>query len=595
MRAKFISPFSLLVCVVLSVVSALCCSASAQSTGAAQLAVKTPGISCDSLASVALEPAVGAAVQFTASEIDTPKGKFCHVTGTIAPAIGFEVDLPVANWTQRFLQAGCGGLCGMVNASIGNAGGCQPALDGQFVVAASDLGHSGGFGPGSSSFASDPQKLIDFAYRANHLTALAAKALIHAYYGQAQRYSYFSGCSDGGREALMEAERYPGDFDGISAGAPAMNFQVQNSFYHAWTTAANLRADGSYILHAEKLPVLHQAVIAHCDTLDGNKDGLLSDPRACKVDPAWVKCPANAADTSKCFTAEEWGVAAKLYEGPVDAEGHHYLPGGLQPGSEMRWMFVPRSGSQGGGFMGGLLGSMTHVVLTDATEADGQAAHYPFTVAQYQRVIQRHGLNDATNPDLRPFASHGGKLILWHGWSDDSIAPMISIAYYRAVQKEIGVEEADRFVRLFMLPGVGHCGGGDGFSQIDTLTPLMAWVEGGHAPAEIVADKIAERRGGPGMGPGPDGRGGKAQSTPYAPGNQTPVASRPIYPFPAIARYSGSGDPSKDSSYVSSPSPAAETNVLDWYGAELLRPGFQMNYTVTDGKLTATGPATSHP
>jgi feruloyl esterase len=231
------------------------------------------------------------------------------------------------------------------------------------------------------------------------------------------------------------------------------------------------------------------------------------------------------------------------------------------------------------------------VVFADATAEDAQAVHYPFTIAQYQRAIQRHGLNDATNPDLRPFANHGGKLILWHGWSDDSIAPMISIAYYRAVQKEIGVETADRFVRLFMIPGVGHCGGGDGFSQIDTLTPLMAWVERGHAPAEIVADKVAAASGGPGMGPGPDGRGGKAQSAPYAREKQAAVSSRPIYPFPAIARYSGSGDPAKDSSYIASPSPASDTNVLDWYGAELLRPGFQMNFTVSNGKLTTTGPA----
>jgi len=564
---------------------------SAQSADAKQLAVIAPVTSCESLTSVALEPVIGSATQFTASEIETPKGKFCHITGTIAPTIGFEVDLPATKWTQRFLQAGCGGLCGMVNASIGNAGSCQPALDGQFVVAATDLGHGGGMMSPASTWTGDPQKLIDFAYRANHLTALAAKALIAKYYGQRPRYSYFSGCSDGGREALMEAERYPDDFDGISAGAPAMLFQLQNSFYHAWTTAANTRADGSMILFAEKLPILHQAVIDHCDTLDGNKDGLLSDPRACKVDRSWVQCPANASDTSKCFTAEEWSVASKLYEGPTDAEGHHYLPGGLQPGSELRWGFIPRSGSNGGGFgpPGGLLGMMTSVVFADATAADAQAARYPFTVAQYQRAIQRHSLNDATNPDLRPFASHGGKLILWHGWSDDSIAPMISIAYYRAVQKEIGAEAADRFVRLFMIPGVGHCGGGDGFSQIDTLTPLMAWVEGGHAPAEIVADKVAAVSAA--MGPGPDGRGGKTQSAPYARNNQTVVSSRPIYPFPTIARYAGSGDPASASSYTASPSPATETNVLDWYGAELLRPGFQMNYTVSNGKLTTTGPS----
>lgn len=590
-------------------------STPAQAQTYADLQVVKPVKDCAALASADWSGVAGAAVKADAQVIDTPKGQFCHVTGTIAPAIGFEVDLPTAKWTQRFLQAGCGGLCGNINASIGNAGKCQPAVDGEFVVAASDLGHQAAMGaPGESDFAADPQKRIDFAYRANHVTALLSKALIKDFYGQPQKYAYFSGCSDGGREAMMEAERYPDDFDGISAGAPAMLFDVQNSFFHSWGVFVNTRPDGTHILLADKVPVLHAAVIEHCDTLDGNKDGLLSDPRACKVDPSWVLCKPGATDTSKCLTAEEWGVAAKYYEGPTDAAGHHFLPGGLQPGGEMLWGgLAPREATSK---MNSMAVSMSKVVLENPSGTDADPVHYAFTTDQFTKVNLLRPLNDATNTDLRPFAKHG-KLIMWHGWSDFSIAPMITVAYYKAVQKELGVAPTDKFLRLFMLPGVGHCGGGDGFPQVDTLSALMAWTEKGIAPAQLVAEQIpqrqmggpggpggpagAARQGGPGGPPGapagapngPDGRGGgpgmSRVPAPYAREEQQALASRPIYPFPTIARYSGSGDPKAASSYVPGSSGVKEPATIEWYGSNLLAPDFQKNYAVKDGKLVVEG------
>lgn len=548
----------------------------------AALPVVRPVIGCEALATRRLDEAVGAETRISASVIDTPKGQFCAVKGTIAPAIGFEVYLPVARWTQRYLQAGCGGLCGSINASIGQAGRCLPATEGEFVVAASDLGHQGRMGaPGEGDFADDPQKRIDFAYRANHLTALAAKALIRAYYGQPQRYAYFSGCSDGGREALMEAQRYPDDFDGISAGAPAMLFQVQNSFWHAWTTAANLRPDGTNILSAAKLPILHATVIAHCDMADGAKDGLLADPRACTPDPRWNACPDGATDTAGCLTREEWAAALRLYAGPSDAAGHRFLPGGAQPGSELLWNVGNGSGRGGPG--GGMLANMTKVVYRDPRRAEAQAASFPFTTGQFARVNELHPLNDATDPDLGRFGGHGGKLLMYHGWSDTSIAPMISIAYYQSVLRVMGADATDRSVRLFMVPGMSHCGGGDGFPQIDTLSPLMAWVESGEAPSEIVADRIDD---GSRPSGGPDGRGGglgKSRAVaPYAQPARTPLASRPLYPFPRVARYSGAGDPKEARNWVATMGEAAP---LDWYGATLLSPGYQKSYLVRDGRL----------
>lgn len=558
----------------------------AQAPQRVDLPAVRPVLDCTALAGTNLAEAVGAVVTLKATQVDTAKGQFCHVTGTIAPAIGFEVDLPVAKWTGRFLQAGCGGLCGMINASIGNAGKCLPATDGQFVVAASDLGHQGS--PMTGDFASDPQKRIDFAYRANHLTALTAKALIRAYYGQAPRYSYFSGCSDGGREALMEAQRYPDDFDGISAGAPAMNFQVQNSFHQAWLIGATRRPDGAPALLAAKLPILHSAVIRHCDRLDGTQDGLLSDPRACTVDPAWVRCGDGIANTSGCLTAEEWQVAAKLYAGPTDAAGHRFLPGGLMPGSEVQWAsFIPaEAGKPSGGES--MFREMAKVVYRTPTPVEAQATRFPFTAEQFARVSELHALNDATDTDFRPFMARGGKLVMWHGWSDTSIAPMISVAYYKGVQQQLGLKATYGFLRLFMIPGVAHCGGGDGFAQVDTLSALMAWVEQGMAPASLPTEQIPERiRTGPPTGA--DGRGGeKASAKPLAPvaqPDQAALASRPVYPFPLIAKYDGRGDPKLAASYVPARSPVTERATIDWYGASLIAPGFQKRFVVESERL----------
>ncbi|WP_321814878.1 MULTISPECIES: tannase/feruloyl esterase family alpha/beta hydrolase [unclassified Paraburkholderia] len=580
------------------------------------LPVVAPVQSCEALAQTKLDAAVGAPVSIETRRVSTAQDEFCEVSGTIEPAIGFKLDLPASKWTQRYLQAGCGGLCGMINASIGNAGDCRPALDGEFAVAATDMGHTGRMGaPDEGAFAADPQKRIDFAYRANHLTALASKALMRAFYGVAPRYAYFSGCSDGGREALMEAQRYPDDFDGISAGAPAMLFQIQNSFFHAWTVAANRGSDGKPILLAPKLRVLHDAVIAHCDTLDGVKDGLLSDPRTCHVQQSWVACKPGASNTQQCLTPAEWSVAQKIYTGPTDAAGHRFLPGGLEPGSEMMWgSFVPRDANSGAHVMSAALFSgMVPVVNLVPSQAESSATTFPFTTEQFTRMQELHPLNDATNPDLRAFSAHGGKLIMWHGWADFSIAPMISIAYYRAVQAEMGAGATDRFLRLFMIPGVGHCGGGDGFAQVDTLSPLMNWVEHGTAPASLRAERIAASAGGfggpppasgagmphgappmDGQGPqgpqgGSDGRGGgmgaHAALPPVAIANQPALASRPIYPFPQIAHYLGKGDPASASSYGPAPSPAKEPAKIDWYGAFMLRPGFQKQYVVRDDQI----------
>ena len=228
-------------------------------------------------------------------------------------------------------------------SQVDAAEGCAPLEAGGFVIASTDMGHQGMGG----EFGQDPQKRVDFAHRAVHLTAVASKKLIRAFYGRDAAHAYFTGCSDGGREALIEAQRYPGDFDGIVAGAPVMNFQVQNSLYHAWQARSNTGADGKAILAASRLPLLHQAVLDQCDGLDGQVDGVIVDPRACRFDPGALLCRSGASEVAAgCLTAAEVEAVRRLYEGPRDAAtGKRLTIGGPQPGSELAWagVFVPRA------------------------------------------------------------------------------------------------------------------------------------------------------------------------------------------------------------------------------------------------------------
>ena len=554
-------------------------SAQAATGGLADLPATPAIVSCASLAGVDLSGATGAATTIAAKEIASPKGPFCRVTGTIAPAIGFEVDLPINTWTQRYLQTGCGGLCGNLNVGVEHGASCLPAANAGLVLASDDMGHQGN----EADFGADPQKRIDFAYRGNHVTALAAKALIKAFYGRAPRYSYFSGCSDGGREALVEAERYPQDFDGIAAGAPALNFQVQNSFYHAWQADSNTGPDGKGILIASRLPILHRAVVAACDGLDGLKDGLISDPRACHFDPAAIQCADGASDTSNCLTAAEVGAARKLYAGPRDAAGHRFTIGGPQYGSELAWggVYVPMSADAPLFSRGIASGSSQYVIFPEVSAKDGDIPNFAFTQANFERLAALHPLYDATDTDLGPFQARGGKLILWHGWADQHISPINTIAFYDAVKQTLGESKANSFLRLFLFAGMYHCGGGEGFSQFDVLTPLMTWVEQGGAPDRIIAAQVAPEPGPGGPAKRPAGEKPAPLPRPDAPA----IATRPVFPYPQVARYTGSGDPKDAANFVSAQGPDLDPSVLQWAGAGFMGPDVLRIYEAKDGKL----------
>ncbi|MDG2533006.1 tannase/feruloyl esterase family alpha/beta hydrolase [Sphingomonas sp. HITSZ_GF] len=564
----------------------------------AALGVVLPKASCGDLAKLDVTALGGAGSRIEkAEETMSEQGQpICAVDGTLAPSITFRVELPTRSWTQRYLQTGCGGLCGSLNLRIGAADGCPTVQAGGFVVASTDMGHQGM----SAEFGRDPQKRADFAYRGVHATALTAKALIKAFYGQAERYSYFSGCSDGGREALVEAQRFPEDFNGIIAGAPAMAFTVQNSLFHAWQARSNTGADGKPVLLASRLPILHAAVLKACDGLDGQVDGLIATPGQCRFDTKSVVCKPGQDPTS-CLSAAEAEVAQRFYDGPRDAKtGERLTQGGPQYGSELQWagVYVPQSAEQPIFSTMIAEGSMANLIFLDGQPA--KLADVVFDRATFDRLRERHTLFDSTSPDLSAFAGRGGKLILFHGWADPHISPINTIAYHDAVRRQMGATAAEGFERLYLMPGMGHCSGGEGPNQFDLLTPIMAWVEGGQAPDAIEtrsADPSKRSQFGlpgggrgpngppPGMGrpgaggpppgmlppPGAPGAGRPSGPPPaFAAAPAGPARSRPVYPYPHVAAYSGTGDVNAAASYTRGKAIAVE--VPAWAGSDYFRP-----------------------
>ncbi len=534
----------------------------------ADLPVVTPVIACADLARTDLTAIGGAGSSITKAEETSSDGiAVCSVSGKLAPEINFQVLLPVQSWSQRYLQVGCGGLCGNITLRSGASAGCQVLNDGGFVMAATDMGHSGNGG----EWGLNDQQRADFAWRAQHLTAETARALIAAFYGQDAQFSYFNGCSDGGREALMEAMRFPDDFDGIIAGAPAMLFQVQNTLFHGWMGRSNTDAAGKTILISARLPLLHQAVIAACDETDGVKDGLISQPALCQFDPASITCAEGATDTSQCLTPPEAEVVRKFHAGPQDAATGAYLTAGQSlPGSELLWqgVYVSDSADQQV-FSDMIVGPVLRYLAFEPANPDMTLADLQFTTATLDRLRPRHPLFDATNPDLSAFQQAGGKLILWHGLADPHIAPANTLSLHQAMIGQMGAEAVAGFERLYLLPGVGHCGGGQGPSNLDLLSAMLAWVEGGAAPDAILTGSTAETSGF-GQPDGVEAKGGHAAPLDLgvAP---LPAMTRPAYPYPHVAAYSGTGV-IEDAANWTRGEAAQIVTLRDWPGADLFAP-----------------------
>lgn len=543
------------------------------------LEVILPVKSCSVLLNTDITSIGGIGSKITNTEIVTDsQGSSCVITGSLAPEIDFKVQLPLDSWTQRYMQLGCGGLCGRVGLMVSAADSCLAVQNNNFVLASTDMGHQGG----SGDFGRDPQKRIDFAYRAMHLTSVAANFLITEFYGQEARYSYFNGCSDGGREALMEAQRFPEDFDGVIAGAPAMNFSVQNSFHHGWLALSNSDENGNAILHADKLPLLHQAVLDSCDTLDGLKDDLIQDPRACNFDPNVLLCK-QGQDSSTCLNQKEVQAVSRIYNGPQDKDtGLSLALGAPMRGSELSWpgVFVPMQGKEDI-FSKRVAEEALSGVIYKENPTNFTLSELQFTQAEFDKVSELYGLYSAVNPDLSTFNAQGRKLILWHGWSDPHISPINSIAYYEAVQKQLGADETDNFLRFYLFPGMYHCFGGDGPYQFDLVTQMMRWVEQGIAPNEIIAKQSSKPATFNGAGAPEENVKKLAQAEQSL---SSFDRSRPVYPYPYVASYKGEGSINEATNFEAKlGNTGPET--YKWAGEKFYQPNQQLKCKVDNHQL----------
>jgi feruloyl esterase len=449
---------------------------------------------------------------------------FCRVSGILRPtsdsAIRFEVWLPAQNWNGRLLGAGNGGFAGSIAYDE-----LVAYVKRNFAVAGSDAGHQGNATDATWAYG-HPQKVKDFGWRAVHFTRLISAQIISAYYARHESKAYFDSCSDGGREALMEAQRFPGDYDGILAGAPA---NAWSTMVGAGVMAVQARQSDPHAYFSDlKLPAVQKASLQACDELDGVKDGIINDPSKCHFDPQVLLCKGE--ETLDCLTRPQVAALESIYEGERDRSGQIAFPG-FTPGDELGWR--------------------EWVIGQDPTSASG--LHYvenyfrymvtgdpkwnPLTAdaegALRESREKRAADLDATDPDLRKFSAHGGKLILYHGWNDQAISPRNTINYYKSVQEKMGDANADSFLRLYMAPGVEHCAGGPGpsfFGQFGLATAkgspyglfdsLVNWVEKGLPEDNITATKY---------GPGEHG-------APQV------LMTRPLCAYPKVAKYSGSGD-----------------------------------------------------
>jgi feruloyl esterase len=422
---------------------------------------------------------------------------YCDVRGYTAPQTQFEIKLPTTTWQGQYLQDGCGGFCGDVPTAGANAtaqaSGCAPVTDGALVIASDNEGHLGASRLDAMWGKDEPQLRTVYGYTSEHALALVAKEVVRGYYGRPPSRSYYDGCSDGGREALMEAQRYPTDFDGILAGAPALDATGFAAELETWIYRSNIDAAGHQILGTDKLPALHAAVIKAC----AGPDHLIDDPRSCAYDPAALTCPTGT-DSASCLTPAQVEVADKFYRGPHDSTGRALYPGGLPYGSELAWAGwdVSPAGNAAATNAAQFAVNYLKYLASDQDLAKTDLRDFPFTAAAYAKVQRDAATYDSTDPDLTAFRQHGGKIILYHGWADQAIPPTGTIAYYTAMTA--ATKHADSFSRLYMIPGQYHClAGGDPKAAADLLTPLMAWVTTGQAPATLTFPTVNPAPGQP--------------------------------------------------------------------------------------------------
>jgi len=452
----------------------------------------------------------------------------------VAPQVFFELLLPISSWNGKFLELGCGGACGRLPDPA--YGGWCPLHRG-YACISSDTGHEGG----DSLWAyNNPQAQMDFGSRATHVASVVGKAITAHYYGRAPQYSYFQGCSLGMQQGLVEAQRFPGDFDGIVGGGVWIG-DIDSSMDFIWGARALRGADGKPIVTPADMQRVHQAVLAACDMDDGVKDGLVGNPRSCKFDPAQLLCTSSR--NGRCLTAMQVEAVKKVYSGPMTSSGVKLSLGGPFPGGEQDWIVEP----------GGALGAGDWIMSDGGSSVPELWANTQFhglvlppgrpgwkiSDLDFDRDYRRfsNGAKESfiheSNPDLRKFKAVGGKLMLYVGWKEWA-DPRKAIDYYETVERTMGGPGVTRdFFKLYMIPGANHCIGGEGAWAIDYLTYMEGWVERGQAPDKLIGAHIVS------------GTADIAKLH-YPLDPAIPVDfTRPVYPYPLWAKFAGRGDPNK--------------------------------------------------
>ncbi len=459
---------------------------------------------------------------------------FCRVQGVIQPSndshIEFEAWMPSSGWNGKYQGLGNGGFAGSIGYS-----GLAAAVNSGYAGSSTDTGHKA-ISTDAEWALGHPEKVADFDYRAIHETAEKAKEIVRTFYGNTLKRSYFSGCSNGGRQALMEAQRYPADYDGIIAGAPA-NFITHHLAGFIWDAQATEADPASYI-PASKMPAIEAASVAACDALDGVKDGVIDDPTKCHFDPAPLLC--KDSDSASCLTQPQLTALKKIYAGPSNSKDGQifpgYLPGGeTGPGGWSAWITGPAPAR-------GLQFLFAKGFFADMVYQDAAWDYRTFNFGRDVSVTddRRARSANAMDPNLKPFKDRGGKLILYHGWSDAAIAPLNAVNYYQSVVSKMGPKDSADFLRLYMAPGMQHCLGGPGPNEFGA-TPgaetdprrsmsmaLERWVESGAPPDQIIATKY-KSDGNPASGV---------------------LRTRPLCPYPQVARYTGSGSTDDASNFT---------------------------------------------
>lgn len=479
---------------------------------------------CVVLGALDFNEAVGAAVTLNASvvpaERDLPVR--CRVTGTIAPEVGIEAWLPVEGWNAKLFMAGCYGLCGVIRSDQ-----MEDAAARGYATVTSDMGHSEQKYPGSSWAFNNAALELDFAHRATHLAVVLAKELVRAYYGSREAHSFFRGCSTGGRQGLVAASRYPDDFDGIIAGAPF--HQTLSVPQMIWADRANTAPDGTPILARAQFELLHQGALAACDADDGVQDGVIGDPQSCAFTPDALLC--RDGGPRECLDRGQVDAALKIYQGPMNGRGQRLAPFGAAVGSEFAWaqQLLGVDGKPPYFRFIGQNWSQYHAYEPDPPLNSGP---FVFDFDRDPARLETVARQMHFSPELARFRARDGRLIIHHGWGDESLMPSHTLDYWQKAQRAAGgQDELGEFARLYMLPGVTHCGGGPGAGDVDFLTVLERWVERDEAPDMLIAHRAR------------DSVPTLQRQPRFPPPPAELLLVRPVFPYPDTARFGGEGEP----------------------------------------------------